>query len=161
MLLHGLFCLFSSMIKSFAKTGVVIAFILGSQASTAQLITGKWVTIDDETNEPKSVVEIFEKEGQFFGKITKLFRKPGEDPDPVCEECPADDERYKKKVLGMEIIRNMIPDEDEYSGGSILDPKVGPSIVAGYGLRTTISKYGVTGDLFTVLRHGTDLHSAV
>lgn len=125
MLTHDLFCLFWSMIKAFAKTGVVIAFILGSQTSTAQLITGKWVTIDDETNEPKSVVEIFEKEGQFFGKITKLFRKPGEDPDPVCEECPADDERYKKKVLGMEIIRNMIPDEDEYSGGSILDPKVG------------------------------------
>lgn len=99
--------------------------ITGLLNGHAQTITGKWKTIDDETNEVKSVVEITEHNGLIYGKIIKLFRSPGEDPDPICSECPKDDMRYNKKVLGMEIIKDMSTDEDGYSGGTILDPKVG------------------------------------
>ena len=88
-------------------------------------VTGKWKTIDDETNEPKSVVEIFERDGKVYGKIVKLFRQPHEDPDPVCEECDSADERYKKKVIGMEILRDMVKNGDEYGEGNILDPNNG------------------------------------
>lgn len=90
-----------------------------------QNITGKWTTIDDETGKEKSVVEIFEKDGKYFGKVTKLFRGPNEDPDPVCEECESSDPRFKKKIIGMEIIRDMKKDGDEYSNGDILDPANG------------------------------------
>jgi len=101
-------------------------FLLLSVASGySQSILGKWKTIDDETNEAKSIVEIGERDGEVFGKIIKLFRKPGEDPDPLCDQCPQDDSRYNKKVLGMEIIKNMKADDGDYTGGSILDPKVG------------------------------------
>ena len=91
----------------------------------AQSIIGKWKTIDDETNEPKSIVEITERDGKIYGKIIRLFRGPDEDPDPLCTECPEGDSRYNKQVLGMEIIRNMEPDGSEFTGGTILDPKVG------------------------------------
>ena len=91
----------------------------------AQSIFGKWKTIDDETNEPKSIVEITERDGKIYGKIIQLFRGPDEDPDPLCTECPEEDSRYNKQVLGMEIIRNMEPDGSEFTGGTILDPKVG------------------------------------
>jgi uncharacterized protein (DUF2147 family) len=93
--------------------------------ANAQSILGKWKTIDDETNEAKSVVEIAERNGKVYGKIIKLFRTPNEDPDPLCSECPEEDTRYNKRVLGMEIIQDMAADEDGYSGGTILDPKVG------------------------------------
>jgi uncharacterized protein (DUF2147 family) len=93
-------------------------------AANAQVI-GKWKTIDDETNEPQSIVEIFERDGKVYGKIVKLFRQPHEDPDPVCEECDASDERYKKKVIGMEILRDMVKKGNEYSEGNILDPNNG------------------------------------
>lgn len=93
--------------------------------SNAQGIRGQWKTIDDETNEAKSVVEITERNGKVYGKIIKLFRAPNEDSDPLCSECPKDDIRYNKKVLGMEIILDMTPDEDGYSSGTILDPEVG------------------------------------
>lgn len=93
--------------------------------SFSQSITGKWTTIDDETGKEKSVVEIFEKQGKYFGRITKLFRGPNEDPDPVCDECEDSDPRYKKKIIGMEIIRDMKKDGDEYSNGDILDPANG------------------------------------
>ncbi|HEY0653394.1 MAG TPA: DUF2147 domain-containing protein [Chryseosolibacter sp.] len=90
-----------------------------------QSIVGKWVTIDDNSGEEKSVVEIFEKGGKFFGKVTKLYRDANEDPDPVCDECDNDDPRYKKKIIGMEIIRDMKKSGEEYSDGDILDPENG------------------------------------
>lgn len=105
-------------------TSLLFLFVTLSNVS-AQSILGKWKTIDDETNEAKSVVEIVERNGKVYGKIIKLFRLPNEDPDPLCSECPEEDARYNKKVLGMEIIQNMAADEDGYSGGTILDPKVG------------------------------------
>jgi uncharacterized protein (DUF2147 family) len=86
---------------------------------------GKWKTIDDETNEPKSIVELFTQNGKVYGKIVKLFRKPDEDPDPVCEECSEEDNRYQKKVIGMEILRDMVKAGNEYSEGTILDPNNG------------------------------------
>lgn len=91
----------------------------------AQTITGKWKSIDDKTGEVKSIVEITERGSKLYGKIIKIFPKPNEDQDPVCTKCPNEDDRYNKKILGMEIIRDMKKDDDEYAGGHILDPEVG------------------------------------
>lgn len=105
-----------------------LIFILACCATLsgyAQTITGKWRTIDDETGKPKSVVEIVEKNGKYYGKVIRLFRGNEEDQDPVCDKCPADDDRYKKKIIGMEILRNLLKDDDEYTGGTIIDPNNG------------------------------------
>lgn len=88
-------------------------------------IVGKWKTIDDETGDPKSVVEFYKKDGKVFGKIIKLYRDPDQDPDPICKECPKDDPRYRKKVIGMEIIKDLARDGDEYAGGTVLKPDEG------------------------------------
>ncbi|MFZ6013633.1 MAG: DUF2147 domain-containing protein, partial [Bacteroidota bacterium] len=40
-------------------------------------------------------------------------------------DCPEEDYRYKKKVIGMEIIRDMALLDDAYTDGNILDPEVG------------------------------------
>lgn len=91
----------------------------------AQSITGRWVTIDDETGKRRSVVEITERNGKAYGRIVQLFRDPGEDPDPVCTKCPTDDDRHGKKVVGLEIIRGLVRDGEEWADGTILDPKNG------------------------------------
>jgi uncharacterized protein (DUF2147 family) len=88
-------------------------------------VLGKWKTIDDETNKPRSIVELYEKDGLVYGKIIKLFQKAGEDPDPLCDECSPDDPRYKKKIIGMEIMKGMKKAGEEYEEGSILDPNNG------------------------------------
>jgi uncharacterized protein (DUF2147 family) len=103
---------------------ILLAFLAGPVVY-AQDVVGKWKTIDDETGEPRSIVEIFEKNGKAYGKVIKLIRTPEEDPDPVCKDCDEDDDRYNKKVIGMEIIRDMTRSEDEWEGGTILDPKNG------------------------------------
>jgi uncharacterized protein (DUF2147 family) len=91
----------------------------------AQNIVGKWKSFDDKTGELKSIVEIFERGSKIYGKIIKTFPKPGADADPICTKCPNDDDRFNKKVIGMEIVKEMAKDDDEYEGGSILDPEVG------------------------------------
>jgi uncharacterized protein (DUF2147 family) len=105
---------------------LLLALILvGFNACCQTSIIGKWKTIDDNTGKEKSILEIYEKNGKLFGKIVKLFPSPGKDPDPVCNECPEDDGRYKKKIIGMEILRDMVKNGAEYSEGNILDPESG------------------------------------
>lgn len=85
-------------------------------------VLGKWKTVD-ESGEEKSIVEIFERNDKVYGKIVKIFTT--EDPDPVCDQCPKDDPRFRKKIVGMEIIKDLKKGEDEYAQGSILDPQDG------------------------------------
>lgn len=107
---------------------VVIATILFSANIYAQneKVEGLWKTIDDETGQPKSIVKVYVKDGKVFGDIVKLFRKQGEDPDPVCDKCDDDDSRKNKKILGMTIITDMEKGDDGvWEDGEILDPKKG------------------------------------
>ncbi len=105
------------------KIIAVLLFSLLTTFSYAQSVFGKWQTVDDETGEKKSIVEIYQKDGKVFGKIVKLFREPNEDQDPVCTKCT--DDRKGKKIIGMDIIRNMEKDGDEYEDGTVIDPENG------------------------------------
>ena len=96
--------------------------VLGSQA---QSIVGKWKTVDENSGEERSMVEIFERGDKLYGKVIKIYSKPGEDPDPVCDKCPEDDIRFNKKIINMEIIQDMKKSGNEYIDGHILDPEVG------------------------------------
>ena len=99
--------------------------LISSSFAADTSIVGKWKTIDDKTNEPKSIVQIYEQDGKYFGQIKELFRKPGEDPDPVCDKCPDDDVRKNQPTKGMVIIKDITKRSNGYSGGTILDPKEG------------------------------------
>lgn len=101
------------------KLLLTFALSLVGVMSFAQ-IEGKWKTIDDETKQAKSIVEIYKKGDQYFGKITQLLIKPA---NPNCTACK--DDRKNKPIQGMEIIRNLKKDGDEFTGGTITDPKTG------------------------------------
>ncbi len=97
--------------------------ILLTSILSAQTAAGKWKTIDDETGRVKSIVEIKERNGLMYGKVTELFRLPNEDQNPKCNECS--DDRKGKLVMGMEILRDMKWTGSMYEKGSICDPKNG------------------------------------
>lgn len=104
----------------------LLAFLLGLGTvwSQSNPLLGKWKTKDDETGRIKSIVEITERDGQFYGTVVELFRLPDEEQDPYCDKC--DDDRKDKRVLGMEIVRGMQSDgEMEWEDGTICDPKKG------------------------------------
>lgn len=109
------------------KNLISLFFILLSvQLVSAQSVIGKWKSIDDETGDAKSIVEIYTNGGdELEGKIISLINPPADDPDPVCEECPKDDPRHMQKVIGMVIMKDMTPDGEEYAGGTILKPDEG------------------------------------
>ena len=98
---------------------------IASASAADKPITGLWKTIDDETGKKKSIVEIYEQDGKYFGKIVKLFREPGEEPDPVCDECADDDPRKDQPVKGMIILKDLEKAGKKYKNGTILDPKNG------------------------------------
>lgn len=105
------------------KILMTLLLLVVSHCASAQTIVGKWKTIDDNNGKARSIVEIYEKDGKYFGKIVKLFRDEGEDPNPTCDEC-----KGKKKgqpIIGMEIISDMEKDGDEFEDGEILDPENG------------------------------------
>ncbi|KQS89351.1 MULTISPECIES: DUF2147 domain-containing protein [Chryseobacterium] len=115
------------------KLFLTLAFSLIGVMSFAQ-IEGKWKTIDDETGKPKSIVEIFKKnDGKYYGKIVQLLIKP---ENNNCVKCK--DDRKNKPLLGLEIIRGLSKDGDEFSGGTITNPKDGKSY------KTEIEKDGNT-----------------
>lgn len=116
------------MIKKTVSKITLLAFISLAifQSTYGQTsIVGQWKTIDDESGKPKSIVEIYQKGDQYFGRIERLFREPHEEQDPICEECDAEDSRFQQKITGMEILKNAVFEDDEYVDGEILDPENG------------------------------------
>jgi len=84
---------------------------------------GLWKSIDDNTGKPTALIRITEIEGEFQGKIEKIFPEPGESANPKCEECEGD--LKNQPVVGMIILKGMRRDGTEYTGGRILDPDSG------------------------------------
>ena len=125
--------------KSFTASMASAALMaLASGAALAQTTpVGQWHTIDDKTNEIKSLIVISESGGVLTGRIDKLLRK-GADQDAKCTECS--DDRKDKPMLGLEIIRGAkkADGKDVWEGGKILDPENGRN----YTLRMTPTEGG-------------------
>lgn len=98
---------------------IFLAFSAVAQESPV----GVWKTIDDETKQPKSIVEIVEIDGKLSGKISQLFRKPDEDQNPKCDKCEG--EKKDQPILGLTILWDLKKDGSEWTGGHIMDPKNG------------------------------------
>ncbi|MEZ4894453.1 MAG: DUF2147 domain-containing protein [Saprospiraceae bacterium] len=99
---------------------LLVALYMSSFAVNGQTVAGVWKTIDDETGEPKSHLELFEADGKLYGKVVKLLKSA---PDRTCEKCPG--ERKDKPILGMIVLVNMILKDGYYQSGDILDPEKG------------------------------------
>ncbi len=100
---------------------VIAIFVSGIFMSNAQSIFGQWKTIDDETGNEKSIVEIYEVDGKAYAKILQLLEKGKE--DKLCDLCKGD--KKDKPMKGMIIIDGLSEDGEEWNDGKILDPKTG------------------------------------
>jgi uncharacterized protein (DUF2147 family) len=92
--------------------------------SADQTPVGLWQAVDDATKQPTGWFLITDHGGVYDGIIAKMFLRPGEDANAVCNQCK--DDRYNHPWLGLEIIRGMQPEgADKFGGGTILDPRDG------------------------------------
>src|SRR6266481_3479803 len=89
---------YRSVTKVFAVA--ILSAVICSIAFAGELSPiGLWRTIDDNTGKPRGIVRIMEVNGEYQGKVEKIFTEAGEDPDPKCEKC--DGARRNQPVIGM------------------------------------------------------------
>ncbi len=87
---------------------------------SAQSPIGVWKTIDDNSGQARSKVEIYEQNGKLYGKIIDLLLKPD---DTVCDACKG--KLKDQPVVGMVIIEDLSTYRDYWKDGTILDPESG------------------------------------
>lgn len=102
------------------RFSVLISLMFWLLPLHAQNITGLWHTVDDETGEVKSIVEIYQQNDKYFGKVKQLLLKPA---DTLCTKCKGEDK--DQPIVGMVILKDLEKKDELYTGGSILDPAKG------------------------------------
>jgi uncharacterized protein (DUF2147 family) len=107
--------------------GIATALTLGLAAAVAVAADaplGNWNTVDDKTGKVKSEVQIYDQGGKIYGKIVALPEPNDNKGKPkVCIKCQGADK--DKPIVGLIIIKDLIPDSGHYKGGTILDPEDG------------------------------------
>jgi len=104
---------------------------------------GHWKTFDDDTKKAKSIVQIYEADEKFYGKVVEILT-PGEE-NKICEKCPGKDR--DKPIKGLIILKELVADNGEFSGGTILDPNNGKTYSCKMVLENEGSKLKVRGFL--------------
>jgi uncharacterized protein (DUF2147 family) len=104
---------------------VVVVVLLWSVSLSlaAESPVGRWKTIDDETNKEKSVVEVYEAGGKLYAKIVQLLQEKDGGAGKLCTKCTGSD--YNMPMIGMVFLKDLKKDDDEYAGGTIMDPNNG------------------------------------
>ncbi len=86
----------------------------------AQSVFGTWKTVDDNSGEARSHIQLFESGGKMYGKIDKLLQKP---PSTLCDRCPG--ERKGQPLTGMILVIDMTLSNGMWQSGNVLDPDKG------------------------------------
>lgn len=101
----------------------ILSLALPALADTASP-AGLWKTIDDKTQQERSLVRIVEANGAYEGRVERILnRQPDDDPQNLCRACTG--ERKDKPIIGMTILWGLKKDGEGFAGGEILDPKNG------------------------------------
>ncbi len=109
--------------KKLIVLGLMVVFSAMTYAQTVSAV-GKWVTIDDKTNNKKSIVELYkDKDNNLFGKIVYLYPREGREPNAKCKKCT--DDRKDEPLLGLQIVRGLKYDGSTWNSGTIVDPETG------------------------------------
>lgn len=89
----------------------------------AQSPVGTWTTVDDKTQRPKSVVEIYEtRDGTLAGRVNEILQSD-RGPNPLCDKCSGNNK--DKPVKGMVMLWGVNKKGRSWEGGKILDPATG------------------------------------
>src|SRR5688500_16587898 len=98
---------------------IIICLVLTTPILNAQ-VTGKWKTIGDADGTEKSIVEIYEKEGKYYGKVIKLLPAA---KHTTCEKCPGD--LKDKPITGMVVLKDLTKTPSGATNGKAIDPSSG------------------------------------
>ncbi len=95
---------------------LMVGLFISLPAMAAENIAGIYKTIDDETGQAKSLVQIYAHQGKMYGRIVKLFENQGATAVGI---------KGDPKILGLDIIWGLQDEGKRYEGGHVLDPTKG------------------------------------
>jgi uncharacterized protein (DUF2147 family) len=112
-------------LQNLIGSGVVLGVLIGALPLPAAEPTavGLWEQVDEKSGQAESWFKISERNGVYVGNIVKMFPKPGDDENWVCDKCEGDERG--KPVLGLALIKNMQRNGLSYENGTIMDPRDG------------------------------------
>ncbi len=112
-------------LQNLIGSGVVLGVLIGALPLPAAEPTavGLWEQVDENSGKAESWFKIVERNGVYVGNIVKMFPKPGDDENWVCDRCEGDERG--KPVLGLALIKNMQRNGLSYENGTIMDPRDG------------------------------------
>lgn len=100
----------------------IILFLLGLSGLRSQSVLGYWKTIDDVTEKPKSILEIYKDEEGLSARVVEILVEGRE--NALCVKCKG--HRKNMPIKGMNIFDDLKKlDEYTYGEGEILDPESG------------------------------------
>jgi uncharacterized protein (DUF2147 family) len=113
----------SSLMLMLVSAAVSVGASVISVPAAEPSAVGLWEQVDEKSGKPESWFRIQEKNGVYEGTIVKIFFKPGEDPNWVCDKCEGDERG--RPVLGLALIKGMQRTGTSYENGTIMDPRDG------------------------------------
>ena len=133
---------FEFVLKLASAAAGALALVLVQANAATPTAAGVWKQID-ENGKVGALVTITEEGGVFIGWLSRLFLDPGDDPNPVCTECPG--AKHNQPILGLVFIEGMKQSDLDYEGGTILDPETGKLYKASMSLDPSGSRLTVRG----------------
>lgn len=120
----------------------------------AQSVTGFWKSVDDETGKIQSIVAIYEHLGNYYGRIIATFKEDGALFDSIDHpKTRAPGVEGEPFYSGLDIMWNLKPKGERYTGGHIIDPSKGR--VYGASIWRKNENLIVRGELFFFGRNQT------
>lgn len=103
---------------------VVVAVLFSTSiiAQSADAVLGKW-----ETKNGKSHVEIYKKDGEYYGEIVWLKEPLNEEGKPKVDKNNPEEDMRSRPLKGLELLREFEYDADDemWEDGEIYDPESG------------------------------------
>ena len=99
---------------------IISIFLITFHCALSAQVTGMWKTIGDADGTEKSIVEIYEDEGKYYGKVVKLLPAA---KHKTCENCPG--ELKDKPITGMIVLKDLTKTPNGASNGKAIDPSNG------------------------------------
>ena len=84
-------------------------------------VIGKWKIIKEETGEARSIVKIYEEDGEVYGQVIRILNEAKR--DKLCTKCKGEDKN--KKIEGLILMKHFHKDGEEYVDGTIMNPDDG------------------------------------
>jgi uncharacterized protein (DUF2147 family) len=113
----------SAWLQTSMMVGILLFTAAAPLCAAEPTAAGLWEQVDNKTGKAESWFKITERNGVYEGAIVKIFFKPGEDENWVCDRCEGADRG--RPVLGLTMIKGMRRNGLSYENGTIMDPRDG------------------------------------